>query len=186
MTMGRNTVLPLIGAFGAVSTANAALPDGALGGPMKLMSWFCTTLLTALTTVFTLALTLSGVIAGGADKLAGSVGKTAITAALPVVGKIIADAADTYIAGAKLLRGAVGLFGLAAVLAVCLGPLIALGLHYLLFKAAACVSEPFADGRLSKLIGNIASCYGMALGLLGSTGAMLFISVVLGTEALTG
>ncbi len=183
---GRNVVLPMIYAYAAVSAANAAMPDGALGGPEKLMSWVCTTLLTALTTVFTMCLTLSGVIAGRADKLAGSVAKSAITAALPVVGKIVADAADAYLAGAKLLRGAVGVFGAAAVLGVCLGPLLGLGLHYLLFKAAACVSEPFADGRLSKLIGNIASCYGMALGLLGSAGIMLFVSVVIGTEALTG
>lgn len=186
IAVGRNVVLPMIYAYGAVSTANAAMPDGALGGPEKLMSWVCTALLTALTTVFTLCLTLSGVIAGHADKLAGSVAKSAISAALPVVGKIVADAADAYIAGAKLLRGAVGIFGVAAVLGVCLGPLLGLGLHYLLFKAAACVSEPFADGRLSKLIGNIASCYGMALGLLGSAGIMLFVSVVLGTEVLTG
>lgn len=186
MTAGQDLILPMIGAFGAVSAANAALPDGALGGPVKLMSWACTTLLTTLTTIFTMCLSLSGVIAGGADKLAGSVAKTAITAALPVVGKIAADAADTYLAGAKLLHGAIGIFGLSAAAGVCIGPLLALGVHYLLFKAAACISEPFADGRLSKLVANIASCYGMALGLLGSAGLMLFVSIVLGTEALTG
>ncbi len=186
MTVGSNLILPLIYAYGAVSTANAALPEGALGGPVKLMSWACTTLLTALTTIFTLCLSLTGVIAGSADKLAGSVAKTTISAALPVVGKILADAADTYLAGAQILRGAVGVFGLAAVLCVCLGPLIGLGLHYLLFKAAASISEPFSDGRLSALVGNIATAYGMALGLLGSAGIMLFVSAVLGTEALTG
>ncbi len=186
MTLGTNIILPLIYAYGAVSTANAALPDGALGGLVKLMSWICTTLLTALTTIFTLCLSLTGIIAGNADKLAGSVAKTTISAALPVVGKILADAADTYLAGAQILRSAVGVFGLAAVLCVCLGPLVGLGLHYLLFKAAASISEPFSDGRLSALVGNIATAYGMALGLLGSAAAMLFVSAILGTEALTG
>ncbi len=184
MTAGKNTVMPMIYAYGAVSTANAALPDGALGGPVKLLSWACTTALTMFTTVFTIALSLSGVISGGADRLAGSAAKTAISAALPVVGKIIADGAETYLAGARLLRGAVGIFGLAAVLCVCIGPAAGLGLHYVLLKAAAYVSEPFSDSRLSGLVGHIASCYGMALGLLGSMGIMLFVSVVLGTEAL--
>jgi len=183
---GRRAVMPMIYAYGAVCAANAALPEGALGGPAKLMSWVCSTLLTGLTTVFTLSLTVSGVIAGGADKLAGSAARTVISASLPVVGKIVADAADTYVAGAKFLRGAVGVFGLAAVLCVCLGPLVRLGLRYLFFKAAACIAEPFADKRLSELIGNIASCCGMALGLLGCAGFMLFVSVILGTEALTG
>ena len=183
---GRRVVLPAIYAYGAVSAAGAALPEGALGGPSKLMRWACSTLLTALTTVFTLCLTVSGILTGGADRFAGSAAKTVIAAALPVVGKIVADAAETYIAGAKLLRGAIGVFGLAAVLCICLGPLVRLGLRYLFFKAAACIAEPFADARLAALLGDIASCCGMALGLLGSAGFMLFVSVILGTEALTG
>ena len=186
ITAGRSVVLPAIYAYAAVSTANAALPEGGLQGPVKLLSWGCGVLLTALTTAFTMALSLSGMTARGADKLTGSLAKTAISAALPVVGKIVADAADAYLAGAKLLRSAVGVFGLAAVLCVCLGPMLRLGLRYLFFKAAACVAEPFADGRLSALIGHMATCCGMALGLLGSAGFMLFVSVVFGTEALTG
>lgn len=185
MTVGSRLVLPMIYAYAALSTANAALPSGSLGGPVKLIGWGCSTLLTGLTTVFTLCLSLSGVIAGHGDKLAGSLAKSAISAALPVVGSILSDAADTYLAGAQLLRGAVGIFGLAAVLCVCIGPLLGLGLHYLLLKAAACIAEPFAEGRLSGLVGNMATAYGMALGLLGSAGAMLFISIVLGTEVLS-
>ena len=186
LLLGRRVVLPMICAYGAVSAANAALPNGALGGVTKLVSWACSTVLTALTTMFTLCLTVSGILTSGADRLTGSAAKTVITAALPVVGKIVADAADTYVAGAKLLRGAIGVFGLAAVLCVCLGPLIRLGLRYLFFKAAACIAEPFADSRLAALLGNMASCCAMALGLLGSAGFMLFVSVILGTEALTG
>ena len=186
MTVGIDLILPLIGAYAAVCAANAALPSGALGGPVKLLSWGCSTLLTAMTTVFTLGLTLSGAIAGHADKLAGSLTKTALSAALPVVGSILSDAADAYLAGAQLLRGAVGVFGLGAVLCVCLGPVLRLGLHYLLFKAAAFLAEPFAEGRLAALMGNLAGAYGMALGLLGSAGAMLFVSIVLGTEVLQG
>jgi stage III sporulation protein AE len=157
-----------------------------MGGPVKLLQWLCTTLLTALTTIFTLCLTLSGALAASGDKLASSLTKTAVSAALPVVGSILADAADTYLAGAELVRSGVGLFGLAAVLCVCIGPVIGLGLHYLLFKAAACIAEPFADGRLAGLMGHIATAYGMALGLLGSGGVMLFMSISVGTGVLSG
>lgn len=185
MTVGINLVLPAIYAYAVVSTAQAALPSGALGGPVKLIRWGCGFLLTGLTTVFTLCLSLSGAIAGHGDKLAGSLAKSAISAALPVVGSILSDAADSYLAGAQLLRGAVGVFGLGAVLCVCLGPVLRLGLHYVLFKAAASLAEPFGEGRLSALVGNIAAAYGMALGLLGSAGVMLFVSIVLGTEVLS-
>ena len=184
MNVGIKLVLPMIYAYAAACAAHAALPSGALGGPVKLISWACTTLLSGLTTVFTMTLTVTGVVTGSADKLAGSVAKSAISAALPVVGSILADAADTYLAGAAMLRGAVGVFGLAAVAAVCVGPVLGLGLHYFLYKAAACVAEPFAEGRLAALLGQIGSAYGMALGLVGTAGAMLFISIVLGAEVI--
>lgn len=186
MTLGGNVILPLIGAYAAVSAAHAALPSGGLGGPVKLLSWACGALLTGMTTVFTLALSITGVIAGHGDKLAGSLAKTAVSAALPVVGSILSDGAEAYLAGAQLIRGAVGVFGLGAVLCVCLGPVLRLGLHYALLKAAAFLAEPFTDSRLSALMGHIAAAYGMALGLLGSAGVMLFVSIVLGTEVLAG
>ena len=182
MTVGLQVVLPVIYAYAAAGTANAALPFGALNGPVKLIGWVGNTLLAGLTSVFTLALAVTGAVAGGADKVAGSIARSAISAALPVVGSILADAADTYVAGAALVRGAVGVFGLAAVVCVCIGPLLGLGLHYLMFKAASCIAEPFAEGRLAGLIGCIGTAYGMALGLVGSAGIMLFVSVVLSAE----
>ncbi len=183
---GIQVVLPVIYAYAAASAANAALPSGALSGPVKLIGWVSNTLLAGLTSVFTLALTVTGAVAGQADKVAGGIAKSAISAALPVVGSILADAADTYVAGAALVRGAVGVFGLAAAVCVCVGPLLGLGLHYLMFKAAACIAEPFAEGRLAGLMGNIGTAYGMALGLVGSAGIMLFVSVVLSAEMVTG
>lgn len=186
MSVGVGAVLPLIYAYAAAATAKAALPVGSLGGPVRLIKWLCTTALTLLCTAFTFYLTITGAAGGRADAVATEVTKTAVNAALPVVGRILSDAASTYLAGAETVRSAVGMVGLAAVLSVCVGPLLSLGTHYLLFKAAAAVTEPFAEGRLSALIGDIGTAYGMALGLVGSGGAMLFLSVVLSTEVLAG
>lgn len=185
LSVGTGAILPLIYAYVAAATAKAALPVGALGGPVRVLKWLCTTALTLLCTAFTLYLSVTGAVSGKADGLAAEAAKTAVSA-LPVVGRILSDAADTYLAGVELVRGAVGAVGLAAVLCVCVGPVLSLGAHYLLFKAAAAVTEPFAEGRLSGLVGDIGTAYGMALGLVGSGGAMLFLSVVLSTEALAG
>lgn len=184
LSVGTNLVLPLIYAFVAAAAAKAALPVGPLGGPVRIIKWICTTALTALCTVFTLYLSVTGAVSAPTDALAGSVVKTVVSNALPVVGKIVSDAAGSYLAGAALLRGAVGAAGLAVVLCVCVGPMLSLGAHYLCFKAAACVAEPFAEGRLSGLLGDVGTAYGMALGLVGSGGAMLFVAIVSSTEAL--
>lgn len=184
LSLGTNLVLPLIGAYVAAAAARAALPAGAMGGPVKLIKWVCVTALTGLCTVFTLYLSVTGAVSARTDALAGTVMKTVVSGSLPVVGKIISDAAGSYLAGVSLLRSAVGAAGLAVVLAVCVGPVLSLGAHYLCFKAAACLAEPFAPGRLAELLGDLGAAFGMALGLVGSGGAMLFISLVLSTEVL--
>lgn len=186
LSVGTGVILPLIYAYVAAATARAALPSGALGGPVGLVKWLCTTALVLLCTAFTFYLSVTGAVSAKADAVASEVTKTAVSAALPVVGRILSDAASTYLAGAQLVRGAVGAVGLAVVLCVCVGPILSLGTHYLLFKAAAAVTEPFAQGRLSTLVGDIGTAYGMALGLVGSGGAMLFLSVVLSIQAVGG
>lgn len=185
LNVGTGVILPLIYAYAAAATAKAALPVGSLGGPVSLLKWLCTTALTLLCTAFTLYLSVTGAVSGKADTLAAEAAKTAVSA-LPVVGRILSDAASTYLAGAQLVRGAVGAVGLAAVLCVCVGPCLSLGAHYLLFKAAAAVTEPFSEGRLAALIGDIGTAYGMALALVGSGGTMLFLSVALSTKGVVG
>ncbi len=184
LKLALDLVLPLIYAFVAAAAARAALPQGPLEGPVQLFKWVATTAMTALCTVFTLYLSLSGALAGRSEALAGSVVKTVVSTALPVVGKIVSDAAGSYLAASEMLRGALGIGGLLVVLAVCAGPVLSLGACYLCFKAAAAVAAPFAEGRLSRLIGDIAAAYGMALGLVGGGGAMLFVAVALSTEVL--
>lgn len=182
LNWGVDIIVPLLYAYVAAATARAALPNGALGAPVTVIKWLCTTLLTLLCTGFTLYLSVSGAVSGKADAVATGLAKSAISSALPVVGKILSDAAGTYLAGAELIRSAVGVVGLAAVLCVCVGPILSLGLYFLLFKAAAALTEPFSEGRLSKLVGDIGTAYGMALGLVGAGAFMLFLSIVLSTE----
>ena len=178
ITLSRTLLLPMAYALLAVRTAGAALGSGALDGAARLIKWLCAALTTLVMTAFTLWLTLSSAVSGAADAAASRAAKTAISAALPVVGGIISDAASTLVAGAGLLRSAIGALGLAAVLAVCLAPFAALGLRYLLYKAAAALAGAFADSRLAGLISDIGGVFALALGVTGACAAMLFISVI--------
>ncbi len=184
LKLASELVLPLIYAFVAAATARAALPNGALTGSVNAFKWVATTAMTLLCTVFTLYLSISGAVAARAETMATSAVKTVVSTALPVVGKIVSDAAASYVAASALLRGALGVGGLLVVLAVCAGPVLRLGAHYLCFKMAAAVAAPFAEGRLSTLLCDIASAYGMALGLVGSGGAMLFVAVALSARVM--
>ena len=178
MNVADTLVFPLICAFLAVVLANAAIGEGRLGGAVKLLKWLCRLVMCALVTPFTLYLTVSGVVASGGDAAATKAAKSVLSAALPVVGGIVSDAAGSLVAGAGLIRGALGVFGLTAVLAVCAVPFLRLGLRYLLFKAAAALSGVIGGGRLASLLDGIGAACGMILGLVGVEAIFLFVSIL--------
>ena len=52
-------------------------------------------------------------------------------------GGIIADASETVLAGAGMLKNTIGVFGMLAILAACAYPFLQLGVQYLLYKLTA-------------------------------------------------
>ena len=186
ITLSKSLLLPMAYAMLALRTAAAALGSDALDGAGKLIKWLCGVLTAAVMTAFTLYLSLSGAVTGAADALTSKAAKTAISAALPVVGGIISDAAGTLVAGAGLLRSAVGAFGAVVIAGICLAPFLALGMRYLLYKAASALAGCFADKPIAGLIGDVGSAFAMVLGVTGACAAMLFISVISAVKAVSG
>ena len=88
--------------------------------------------------------------------------------AMPVVGRILSDAAGSVLAGAGVVKNAIGVFGLLGVLAACLGPFVRLGVQYLLYKLTA-----FLAGMIDALGG----VFGLMLGMTGSCALLLLISI---------
>lgn len=173
-------LVPMVYAFIAVLTAYAAIGNPGLKRVADGLKWVVTTVLTSLLVVFVTYLTVSGSVAGSADAVALKAAKTAISSAVPVVGGIISNAAETILVGAGVLRGSVGIFGLLAVLGLCLGPFLQLGVHYLSYKVSAAIAGTLAEGRLAELIGGIGTAFGLICGMTGSCALLLLISIVSG------
>ncbi len=184
VTLGERVVLPVIYMFLACSIASAAF--GGLGGVAALLGKAVRLSLTAITIAFTVFLTVSGLIASAADATAVRITRTALAAAVPIVGGMAADATDAVVSGVALLRNAAGAFGAVTVVAVCAMPFLRLSVRSVLFRLSAALAETVADRRLSGLIGSVSACYSMVLGLTGTCALMLFISIVSVTGAVTG
>lgn len=178
MTVAKNVVMPLIFAYTATSIAEAAVGGEALSGTSSLIKWLAKTMITVIVLAFIAYLSITGIISGATDAAAVRVTKVTLSTVLPVVGSIIADAADSVLAGASILRNAVGIFGLLAVIAICVIPFIRLGVNYLLYKAAGGLTATMADGRITKLVSAIGTAFGLLMGLLGTYAVMLYISVI--------
>ena len=183
MRCGEYLVIPVICAYLAAGIGSAAIGGEGLGAAAGFLKWLATTVMTALMIVFTGFLSITGIVSGSADAAVQRVAKTAIGAALPVVGGIVSDAAGAMAAGAGMIKNAVGVFGMAAVLAVCVTPVLKIGAGYLAYKAASGLAGAVSDARISRLLGAVGTAFGMILGLVGSAAAMLFISVILFMKA---
>jgi stage III sporulation protein AE len=187
----RSLIMPLIYAYAAVSVAEAAVSAAggvtgadALAGVSALIKWLAKTALTCFVLAFIVYTSLTGVIASASDAVAVRAAKVTISTVLPVVGGILADAADTVMSGAALLRNAIGVFGALVAAAVCAVPFIKLGANYILYRAAGGLSGAAADKSVTKLIDAFGAAFGLTLGMTGVTAIMLFVSIVSTIKAL--
>ncbi|MDR0862038.1 MAG: stage III sporulation protein AE [Oscillospiraceae bacterium] len=186
MSVAKSVIMPLIYAYSALSVGEAALGSDALGGAAALIKWLAKTALTVMVVAFVAYISLVGVIAGASDAVAVRAAKVTISTVLPVVGSILADAADTVLSGAAIIKNAVGIFGMLAVTAICAAPFIKLGASYLLFKAAGGLAGALADSRIMKLVNSIGAAFGLALGMAGVAAVMLYISIIAVIRTVTG
>ena len=186
ITIAVNIIMPMVTIYLAAVIANAALSRDTLANVTKLLKKICTLGLTLLMTAFTAYLGMTGLISGKADEFATKVTKTVLGTALPVVGSIVSDTAETLVVGAGIIRNAIGIYGLLAVAAICLTPFLTLGMHYLVYKGTAAFSEALADKRMAELISDVGTAFGMILAMVGAGAIMLFFSVISSMKAVSG
>ncbi|MCL2408802.1 MAG: stage III sporulation protein AE [Oscillospiraceae bacterium] len=178
ITISNGVIMPLILAYIAVSIADAVSVSSTLAGAGELLKWLARTILTVLIIAFIAYMAITGVITGTSDAVAIRAAKVAISTVLPVVGSIIADASETMLVGASVLRNAVGIFGLLAVSAICIIPFLRLGISYLLFKAAGAISGAISDKKIGRLVNAISSAFGLALAMVGVSALMMYVSII--------
>lgn len=178
-------LMPLTYCYIGALTAAACLQESRLGaiaeGLKKVITWILTTVLIA----FTLYLSIARVLSGSVDTTAVRLAKTTISQVVPVVGGIIAEASETVLAGAGLVKNTIGVFGMLGVLAACIHPFLHLGVQYLLYKLTAFFSSVVGAPSLSRLINGLGGAFGLVLGMTGASALLLLISVLSCVAAVT-
>ena len=179
-------LLPLLYLYAGTVICGTTLENDVLASLSGLLRKAFRLLLIGFASVFTLYLSLTGILTGSADAAAAKAVKTAVSAALPVVGSIVADAASTVTSSAAILRSGIGVVGVVSVAAMCVTPYLQFVMHYVLYKLAAGIAESFADKRVGRLIDGFADVYGFLLGMVGVASLILFLSIVSSMKAVTG
>ena len=171
-------LVPIVYAYVAVCAAHAAVGNEGLKRIAGTLKWVVTSILTVVLLVFVGYLTVSGVIAGSTDAVTVKAAKFTMSSLVPVVGGILSDAAETVLAGAGILKNAVGVFGMLAVLCMCVAPFLQLGIHYLTYKVTSALSATVSSGRVAGRSDQMGGAVGRVLGMTGASARLRLISMV--------
>lgn len=173
-----NIMLPLVCFFLAGAAANSAIGEDTLKEMKeqlkKGIEWFLKTI----TTIFLSYLSMTSVISGTADAAALKAAKTAISAAVPVIGGTLSNASESILVGAALVKNAAGIGGIYVILALFLHPFLKIGSHYLILKGTALLCGIFDAKRLSQLIADFTAALGLLLAITGCMCLLHLISMV--------
>lgn len=173
-----SVLIPLIYFYLILSTANATVGESVLKKIRDFIKWLMTWSLKIILYVFTSYMGITGVISGTTDAAAMKATKLTISGMVPVVGGILSDASEAVLVSAGVVKNAAGIYGIFAVLAICLGPFLQIGAHYLILKITAGICELIGPKRAADLVNDISGAMGMVLAMTGSVCLMLLISIV--------
>lgn len=173
-----NLLPPMIGIFLCLALGVAALDEPLLEKLLDLVKWAAGWCLKLILYAFTGYMGITGVISGTADAAALKAAKLTISGMVPMVGSILSDASEAILVSADLVRNATGVWGLLAILAICLGPFLRIGVHYLLLKGTAALCTVLVGKKGARLIAYFSSAMGLLLAMTGSCGLLLMISTV--------
>lgn len=171
-------LIPMVYGFLALAIANAMTSEGILGKFRDLTKWLMTWVLKIVLYIFTGYMAITGVVSGSADAVAMKATKLTISGMVPVVGGILSDASEAVIVGAGVMKSAVGVYGLLAVIAIWISPFLEIGIQYLLLKLTAALCATFGIKKASELIEDFSAAMGFVLAMTATVCFLLLISTV--------
>ena len=171
-------IIPALYIYLCLCVASCALEQDLLKKVRDFVKWLMTWSLKWILYIFTGYISITGVISGTVDASALKAAKIGLSGAVPVVGSIFADATETILVSAGVLKNAAGVYGIFAVLAICVGPFVQIGAHYLLLKITGAVCGVYGHKPSAELVQDFSAGMGFALAMTGTVCMLLLISLV--------
>lgn len=177
LRLAQQVLLPGIYMLLALTAACAAFGETLLVRLRDFLKTVLTWGLKGILYAFSACMALTGVISGQADAASLKAAKLAISTAVPVVGGILSEAAQTLLLGADAVRSAAGVAGLMAVLAMVLTPFFRTGIYYLFMKFTAALCALVGSKEHTGLLEGCGQAMGLVLGILASEALLWIIGI---------
>ncbi|MDI6604192.1 MAG: stage III sporulation protein AE [Thermoanaerobacteraceae bacterium] len=137
----------------------------------------CTGSLSILLSIFLGIITIQGLTSSIADGVLSRTAKYAVGTFLPVIGGILSESIDAIIGASFLIKGAVGTFGLIAIIMISALPLIKLMVLLIIYKLSAALVEPIADKKIVAFLSDLSTSITYIFAALASVTVMMFLSI---------
>lgn len=171
-------IIPALYIFLCLCIAGSAIPQDVLKKAKNFVKWGMTWALKIVLYVFTGYISISNIVSGAVDSSTVKAAKLTISGVVPVVGNIISDATETILISAGVIKNSIGIYGIFAILSVCIGPFIHIGIQCILLRISGLICNMFGYKPLSLLIDDFSTGMGYVLAMTGTVCIMLLISLV--------
>ncbi len=178
-------IVPALYIYLCLCVAGCAVEQDMLTKVQEFAKWTMTTILKWVLYIFTGYITITGVISGTVDASALKAAQVAISGMVPVVGGILSGASETVLLSAGMMKGAAGVYGIFAILALCVSPFIQIGAQYLLLKVSGAVCNVFGYTPAVSLVQKFSSGMGIVLAMTAAVSVLLLISLVCFMKGMT-
>ncbi|WP_100010696.1 stage III sporulation protein AE [Lentibacillus sediminis] len=130
-------------------------------------------------TIFLGVMSVQGAVSAVQDGVAMKTAKFVTGNFIPVIGRTLTDAADTFLSAVLLLKNAVGVVGVFIVLFICLFPALKIFAIALIYKFAAAVLQPIGDGPVISSLNTISNYIVYILACLLAVSFMFLLAIVI-------
>lgn len=179
MSLMANLIFPLICFSAILRLCGGLAPRLSLERLATLFKDVALGLMGIIVSVFIAFLGITGMSAASWDGLAVKAIKTASGAFIPVVGRSLADAMDSVLGTALILKNALGLIGAVAILLICALPAIQILLQALVFRIAGALVQPLGEEKLAEAITGMGNSLILLFAALAVCGLFAYFTLAL-------
>ncbi len=172
-------IFPLIYFSAVLALVSRISPRFQIDKLAKLFRDIALGLLSVSTTLFIAFIGLVGFAGASFDGLAIKAAKTAAGIFIPVVGRSLADAMDSVLGTALVMKNAVGVVGAIVILIICALPAIKILVQVIVYKLAAAIIQPLGENELSEALGSIGNALLMVFAVLAICGLLFFFIIAI-------
>jgi len=186
-TVIKNFFIPLIFLVTVLNIVNNISDKVQLTKLSGFLKQICTWGIGLILTVFIAVVSIQGSMGAVVDGVTGKTAKFALGTFIPVVGKYLADAADTVVGCTLVIKNASGLIAMLGIIIICLAPLLKILALVILYRLASAFVEPISDKKITNCLSDMASSLTYILGITAAVAFMflLAITVVISTSNLS-